>query len=217
VKNLLRVLSVAFVAAVVFLAAHAGSAAAGVRFNVDVLWNPNPDDGAQVFLHATNEAFPMPRERVSAVFHEINDPYDDYPTLAFIAFNAHVDIGTVWTYKRKGHDWVNVMYHFGVPPSALFVVVQQPPGPPYGRAYGYWRKHGNRLGPEQLSGDDIRYWVRMRALAGYGQVAPARVYEMQRSGQRCDAIAVNQYREKHGNQGNQGNGKGRGKAWGHRD
>jgi len=204
----LGIVAVAFVSVVVI---QAGSAHAGVRFNVDVLWNPDPDDGAQVLLHATNEAFPMPRERVTTVFHEIGDPYDDYPVLAFIAYNAHVDIGTVWAYKRKGKDWVNVMFHFGVPPSALFVSVPQPPGPPYGRAYGHWRKHGNRLQPDQLNGDDIRYWVRVRALAGYGGMAPARVYEMQRTGQRCDAIAVSQYKQKHGG----GNSKSKGKGWGH--
>ena len=208
-KNSAKLLIVAFVALVSFQAAPT----AATRFNVDVLWNPNPDDGAQVFLHATNEAYPMPRERVTAVFHEIDDPYNDYPVLAFIASNAHVDITTVWTYKRKGHDWVNVMFHFGVPPGALFVEVANPPGPPYGHAYGYWRKHGNRLGPDQLTGDDIRYWVRMRTLAGYGGVAPARIYELQRSGQRCDAIAMNQYHEKHG--GQPGYGKAKGKAWGH--
>jgi hypothetical protein len=216
-RTFARVSIVAIVAAVAFFAAGGGPAQAAVRFNVDVLWNPNPDDSAQVFLHVTNMAYPVPREQVTAVFHEMPDPYEDYPVLAFIAYNAHVDLGTVWKYKRNGHVWTNVMWHFGVPPSALFVDLPAPPGPPYGKAYGYWRKQRDKMPRDVISSDDIHYWVRMHAVANYAGVAPRQVYEWRRSGQRFETIASNQYRAKHGKgQGQQGApGKGWGKAKGH--
>ena len=71
-------------------------AAAGVSFDVGVLWNPDPDSDTQVFLHATNIAYPIPRSQVMPVFEEIRNPYEDYPVLAFVAYHAHVDIRTVW-------------------------------------------------------------------------------------------------------------------------
>ena len=222
-RNFVRVLVVAIVA---LLPLCAPPAAAAVRFNVDVLWNPNPDDSAQVYLHATNEVFPMPRERVSAVFHQIDNPYDDYPVLAFVAYNAHVDIATVWQYKRKGHVWSNVMWHFGVPPSALFVDLPRSPNPPFGNAYGHWKKQGDRMPRDVISNDDIHYWVGLRTVAGYGRVDPRQVCEWRNSGQRYDAMTIREYRVKHakgpgpgpgqngqGGQGGQGQQGGPGRGW----
>lgn len=211
-KKLTKISLVAVVALFSLLAAPASAA---TRVNVDVLWNPNPDDSTQVFLHVTNTAYPMPRERVTAVFHEIPNPYDEYPVLAFIAYNAHVDIGTVWAYKRKGHVWANVMWHFGVPPSALFVDVPRQPGPPYGRAYGHWKRLGDRMPRDVISNDDVTYWVRMRAVASYAGVPPGQVYRWRESGQRFDTIAVRQYQEKHGKgHGPSQQSGGPGKGWG---
>jgi hypothetical protein len=187
-------------------------AGAAVRFNVDVLWNPNPDDSAQVLLHASNEAYPVPRDRVTAVFHEIPDPANDYPVLAFIATNAHVDISTVWEYKRKGHAWTNVMWHFGVPPNALFVELPEDPGPPYARAYGAWRRHGNRMQRDVIDNVDVQYWVRMHALATYAGVPPGQIYQWHHSGQKFETIAVRSYKEKHGGPPEGGPGKGWGKG-----
>lgn len=178
----------------------APQAAAALRVNVDVLWNPNPANDTQVFLHLSNTAFPQPRERVVAVFHEIPDPFDDFPVLAFIAFHGHVDIGTVWAYKRKGHSWYNVMARFGVSPAVLFVELPRPPGPPYGKAYGHWRKH-RRIGPDALTNEDIRYWVKVHALSRTLGLQPAAVVDLHGGGQRFENIAGSRFRDKHGKGG----------------
>ena len=173
------------------------TAAAGIGFDVDVLWSPDPDSDTQVFLHATNIAYPAPRQSVAAVFGRIPDPYDDYPVVAFIAYNARVDLGTVWAYHARGHAWFDCMVHFGVRPDVLFVQLPHDPGPPYGNAYGYWRKHGNRLQPRYVSDDDVRFWVRTRTVARYAGVTPARAFEMHRQGRGYDKVAGAKYREKH--------------------
>jgi hypothetical protein len=171
-------------------------AAAGIGFEVDVLWSPDPDNDTQVFLHATNIAYPAPRERVTAVFNRIPDPYDDYPVVAFIAYNARLDPGTVWAYRARGHSWFDCMIRFGVRPDVLFVQVPHDPGPPYGKAYGYWRKHGNRMSPKYVDDDDVRFWVRTRTVARYTGVTPARAYEMHRQGKGFDKLAGSSFREK---------------------
>ncbi|HKY33872.1 MAG TPA: hypothetical protein VJV23_15175 [Candidatus Polarisedimenticolia bacterium] len=203
-------------------------AAASVRFDVDVLWTPDPDDDVQVFLHASNMAYPMPRERVRPIFHQMHDPYEDYPVLAFIAHHGHVDLRTVWSYRRRGYAWFDVMVHFGVRPDRLFVRLPHDPGPPYGRAYGHWRRHRNRMDARFVRDDDVRHWVHLRAVSAYTGVAPARVWEMSRDGRRFERVAGNKYREKHGrghkaDRGRRGRGDqeagfgspGRGKGKGH--
>jgi hypothetical protein len=202
--------------AVALLLAAAPAAAGGI--NVDVLFNPNPYDDLQVGLHLTNLAYPQPRERVVAVFHEIQNPYEDYPVLAFIAHHAHVTPDIVWGYKKKGHKWSNVMLHFGVHPNVLFMALPQPPRPPYGNAYGYWRKHGDRMPADQITNEDIRFWVGMHALTAYTGAEPARVYEWNQTGRRFSQVAGAKYREKHGKgprtsqAGVDGPGKGKGKG-----
>src|SRR5262245_52613353 len=200
-------------------------AAAGVGVSVDVLWSPNPDNDLQVGLHATNMAYPIPRERLVPVFREMDNPYDDYPVLAFVAYNSQVDIRTVWAFRQQGHAWFDVMLHFGVRPSALFVSVPEPPGPPYGKAYGYWKKHRKRLPARYVPDADVRYWVGLRSVARYTGSPVSTVFEWQRAGNRCEKYAGNHYRAKHGNgkgkkqragfDNDNDQGKPRGKGHGH--
>ncbi len=172
-------------------------ASANVTLDVGVLWKPDPDNDAQVFLHATNVAYPIPRAQVTPVFHQIRNPFDDYPVLAFIAHHAHVDIGTVWTFRSRQHSWFHVMLHFGVQPGALFVELPQPPGPPYGKAYGHWRKHGNRMKPRMVSDKDVRFWVRTRTAARYAKVSPARAWGWHLEGKHYEEVTGARYRKNH--------------------
>lgn len=198
-------------------------ATAAVSVNLDVLWNPNPDDSRQVALHVSNMAYPMPREEVSAIFHRIPNQYEDYPVLAFICHNAHVSPSVVWEYKSKGHKWSNVMAHFGVSPAVLFIDLPRDPGPPYGNAYGYWKKNGRAIPEDRITNEDVRFWVSLRAVSAYTSVQPARVMEMRDSGKQFDQISQARYREKHGKGAkpqeagiaSPGNSKGNGKAKGH--
>ncbi len=194
-------------------------AAAGIGVNVDVLWYPDPKNDSQVFLHMSNVAYPAERYAVVEVFHEIPNPYETYPTLAFVAHYGHVSVGTVWEYRKRGHDWYNVMMHFGVQPSVLFFEVPQQPGPPYGKAYGYWRKHGNKLKPDMITNDDVRYWVSLRTVSMSSGVAPGEAVKWRQSGKRFEQLAGMKYREKHGNgrdleEAGFGPGKGKGKGKG---
>jgi len=194
-------------------------AAAGIGVNVDVLWNPNPKDDSQVFLHLSNVAYPAPRVDVMEIFHEISNPYETYPTLAFIAHYGHVSIETVWGYKKKGHEWYNVMMHFGVQPNVLFFEVPQQPARPYGKAYGYWKKHGNKLKPDMISNDDVRYWVSLRTVTMASGVTPGEAVKWHQSGKRFEQLAGTKYREKHGSgpelqEAGFGPGKGKGKGKG---
>ena len=201
----------------------ASPAAAGVGVSVDVLWSPNPDNDLHVGLHASNMAYPLPRERVTPIFQEMDNPYDDYPVLAFVAYTSHVDIRTVWGYRRQGHAWFDVMVHFGVRPSALFVSLPSPPGPPYGKAYGYWKKHRNGLPARYVPDADMRFWVGLRSVSRYTGSPVDAVFEWHKAGNRPERYAGNHYRAKHGKgQGKKqragfddGGGKQKGKGKGH--
>lgn len=193
-------------------------ASAYVRVGVDVLWDPNPDDDVQVFLHASNVAYPMPRDRVVPVWREMRHPHDDYPVLAFIAHHGRADIGIVWSYRSKGHSWFQTMVHFGVRPSLLFVDLSEPPGPPYGKAWGHWKKHGNRVQPRYVHDRDVRFWVQTRAVSIYVGSSPSTVYGWHKSGKKYERIAAEYHHKKHpvhGKAGPPGKAKGHGRGKGH--
>lgn len=209
------------VCAAVALVLAAAPAAAAIGVDADVLWRPDPGDDLQVGLHLTNMVYPQPRENVVEFFHQIQNPYEDYPVIAFIAHHAHVTPEMVWEYKKKGYKWSAVMLHFGVRPNVLFVSLPQSPRPPYGNAYGYWKKHGDRIPADRITNDDIRFWVGLRTLVAYTGQDPARVYEWNQSGRKYAQVAGAKYREKHDRgpkiqqAGMDGPGKSKGKGKGH--
>ena len=199
-----------FIVALALVLLAPARAAAGTTFDVDVLWTPDPDSDTQVFLHATNVAYPLPRPQVAPVFRELRNPYDDYPVLAFIAFHGHVDIGTVWAFRRNEHSWFQCMLHFGVRPDALFVALPHDPGPPYGKAYGHWRKHGDKMKPKMVRDEDVRFWVRTRTAARFARVTPSQAWEWHQQGRAYERVTSARYKEQ-----NPGRGHGKGQPPGH--
>lgn len=176
----------------------AGDAVAGVNFDVGVLWEPDSSNDTQVYLHASNIAYPIRRHRVEAVFDRIPHPDLDYPVLAFITYRARVDIRGVWAYRSEGHNWFEVMSHFGLRPDALFVELPGNPGRPYGKAYGYWKKHGNNITARQVSDDDVRFWVSLRTVSSFSGMTIDEVYERHEKGEKIRHICGDYHR----NEGN---------------
>lgn len=192
------------------------SASADIRFSANVLWDPDPGDDTQVFLHISNEAYPVPREAAATVFRRCDDPRD-YPVLAFIAHHARADIEAVWRYRSRGHSWFDVMVRFGVPPRLLFVELPEPPGPPYGKAYGHWRKRGNGLAAVHVPDADVLFWVNLRTSARYAGVSPAKMLAGGHSAKHFHKMAAKRFRAKHGGAAKakkekMAHGRGRGKG-----
>jgi hypothetical protein len=189
-------------------AATITAAAAGISVNLDFLFKPDPKNDAQVYLHIANTAYQPPIEQVRTVYPRMKTPETDFPVLLFLANEAHVSLSVAWDLRAKGLPWVQVMTRLNVPPERIFVPLQQrDPGPPYGKAYGYWRKHPKEH--PQISDDDVYYWVNVRTHAKYFSVPPETVVGWRESGPTWKAVAGTQYRGKHDKQDN-GKGKGEG-------
>jgi hypothetical protein len=211
-------------ALVAVLIAAGTLASAGLSVNLDFLFKPDPKNDSQVYLHIANTAYQPPIEQVRTVYPQMKTPETDFPVLLFLANEAHVSLSAVWDLRAKGLPWVQVMTKVNVPPDRIFVPMQRDPGPPYGKAYGYWKKH-----PKEhvaVTDDDIYYWVNVRSQAKYFNVPPETVVAWREAGPTWKAVAGTQYRGKHDKDQNQGgddqgedhgNGhsKGKGKGKGH--
>ena len=167
-------------------------ATAALNLNLDFLGNPDPDNDTQVYLHVANTAWTPPRDQVRAVYPRLRAPETDYPVLLFIASEARVSLTAVWDLRSKGLPWAQVMVKLGVPPERIFVEMPRDPGPPYGKAYGHWKKH--RREKVVVTDDDVFYWTNIRSMARYFNVEPAMVVEWRDSGRTWKTVAGGEYR-----------------------
>jgi hypothetical protein len=73
-----------------------------------------------------------------------------------------------------------------VPPSVLFVGMDRDPGPPYGHAWGYWKKHpGGRFAIEDR---DFVELTKLQVTSKYYRVSPYTV-----AAERQRGVSVEQY------------------------
>lgn len=68
---------------------------------------------------------------------------EELPVVFFLAARAHVGPQAVIDLRLRKKSWLAIALHFGLSPEIFFVPVAPGRiGPPYGNAYGYYRKHG---------------------------------------------------------------------------
>jgi len=93
-------------------------------------------EGLRSFYFAIGNYYQVP-ERQVVVVHERAIPPDEVPVVFFVARQAHVAPAVIVDLRRRGLSWSDVAFHFRLDPDIYYF----PEGPPYGHAYGYWKKH----------------------------------------------------------------------------
>lgn len=116
--------------------------------------------------------------------------------------------------RREGLGWFEISRRCDVPVDVWFVPVARDPGPPYGRAYGHWKKH--RRDPSSrvvLTDADIRHLVAVRMASEYYGVPVETAMQWRREGRDVRSVMVGEYRKRHdakGSHGHRGGPKGNG-------
>jgi hypothetical protein len=199
-----RVLGVAAILAALS-ALSALHARAAVAFDVSA-GLPIGDD-ARVFLNVTNEYYAPPRDVAMTLVRRCRYPEDDYPAVLFLAHASGRPPGAILDLRLSGESWADIMFSIGVRPSVLFAGIDRDPGPPYGRAWGYWRKYPN----ERLrirDGDFVEY-TKMRIASGYYRVRPGTIITERQRGVTVERYVVNRrHGEGRGSKGDRGRGEG---------
>jgi len=192
----------------------APTARAGVSF--EFLFNSDrvsSDD--QYFLNVAVSNYGYPREVVEPCLPRLRDPDEDLPVVLFVARESGRPVNAIVDLRARGLSWSVIFGRCGVPYDVLFTDIEQDPGPPYGRAWGYWRKHPKRL---YFSDGDIRGLVRVQTAH---RVCGVPAYDIARARGRGESVAVfvadkkegHGHHWQHGNdndQGGGGQGNGRG-------
>jgi hypothetical protein len=96
-------------------------------------------EGLRSFYFAIGNYYQVP-EREVVVVRERAVPPDEVPVVFFVARQAHVEPTVIVDLRRRGLSWSDVALHFRLDPDIYYFNG----GPPYGHAYGYWKKHPPR-------------------------------------------------------------------------
>jgi hypothetical protein len=114
-------------------------------------------------------------EREVVVVHERHIPDDDLPVVFFIAREARVPPARVIELRDRGRSWWDISVHFGLRPDVYYVPVAYDPGPPYGHAYGHYKKPKGEWRTIRLTDDDVVNLVQLRFLSEHYGIPADRV------------------------------------------
>ena len=175
------------------LAAAPAAAGLDIDFGAAV---PVGDDG-EVWLAVSSRYWDRDAQDVRRWHGRCGDP-DDLAVALFLADRGRVDPGRVFALRERGLGWWEIGVRLGVPADAWFVPVERQPGPPYGKAYGHWRKHG-RGGRDgfALADADARNLVAVRLLHEYYGVSVEVAMDWRASGRDLRGLTAEQYRGRH--------------------
>ena len=116
-------------------------------------------------------------EREVIVIRERRISDDELPVVLFIAQRAAVAPARIVDLRLSGLSWWDISVRYGIGPEVYYVPVTVAPGPPYGHAYGHYKKHRKHWHTIVLSDDDVVNLVYLRFASDYYRVPAERVIE----------------------------------------
>ena len=193
-----------------------GTSRASTMFDVAVGLNVNED--TRIFLNLSNQVW-MPGG-TGTFIRECRYPGDDFPVVAFLAHHSRRHPGFILRLRSDGYAWSEIFYRLRVDPAVLFVGFDRDPGPPYGKAWGHWRRN-HHAGVNQrfrVSDNDVVALVKVQTISRHFGASPFDVISGHHHGRRMESYAANRWREKHGRDTwSEGQGVDRGRGRGDRD
>ena len=195
---------------IVLLAAAVAPAAAATSFDflfsMDKVHNDN-----QYFLNLAVSNYGYQRPALEPLLPRVRYVEADLPVMFFLQHASGWPLPALVDLRAQGASWSVIFTRVGVPLDVLFVGIPEDPGPPYGNAWGYWKKNprGARLYDRDVC-DLVKVqlasrWVGAPAyevVRGYPRGVTAPVFVADKKGRPYHGGQGEQ-----GQQGQQGNGK----------
>jgi hypothetical protein len=161
----------------------AGPAAASTSF--DFLFNvSHVGDDNQYFLNLAVGHYGYTEPVLVPVLPRIVHVEADLPVLLFLAEESGRPIEGLVAMRADGLSWSVIFGRVGVPIDVLFVGIDRDPGPPYGKAWGYWKKNPRSV---RLSDPEIGQLVSLQI--GH-QISGISTFELARARSGGKPVAV---------------------------
>lgn len=170
----------------------------GLNFDVDLGVSIDIGDD-DLYLRINAHHYDRDPEYVRTIIRRHNISDQDYPVVLFLAYHSGKDTGYIMSLRRHGFSWWDISLRIGVPVSVYFIDMDyRPSGPPYGNAYGYWKKH--RKNPKYhfvLSDAEVFDLISLKMTSHFYKMNPKDVMQLRESGANFKHIVTKQYRKHH--------------------
>lgn len=141
-------------------------------------------DDKQFFLNVAVSNYGYDRVVLEPVLPRLRYVEADLPVVLFLAHECGRPPGYIVDLRARGLSWSVIFTRVGVPSDVLFAGIDRDPGPPYGNAWGHWRKGPRTV---RLSDGDIGGLVQVQIGARAARMAP---FELARARGQGRPIAV---------------------------
>lgn len=168
------------------------------------------DGGLRSFYLAVSNHYRIPGEEVVAVKERYRFRNEELPVVYFLAARARVKPAAIIDLRMSPMSWLDISFRYGLTPEIFFVPLTATRiGPPYGKAYGHYKKyHPNKEWKKiVLSDSEIVDLVNLRFMSEYHKLPPDAVIEMRSQGMNFVNINVEIEKEKGKPKGKQNKAK----------
>jgi len=175
----------------------AGAAPAQAGFDIDFGANVQVGDDTDLYFAISSRYFDRDRAEVKHWGARYDDP-DHLAVALFISRHSGESLESIYRMRRQGYYWWDISARVGMPMDVWFVPVKHQPGPPYGNAYGHWKKHRGNPQMTRLSDSDMCNLVAVRMLHDYYAVPVEVAMDMRSSGRHLHVLMSDEYGKRHG-------------------
>jgi len=140
------------------------------------------DEGRKSFYLAVSNHYQVPEKEI-VVVRERHIPDEEMPVVFFLAARCNASPATIIDLRLGGKSWMDITLQFGKTAEIFYVPVEDVSDPPYGHAYGHFKKHPkNRWGEIRLSDDDVVNFVNLKFICDHYGWTPNEVIRMRQDG-----------------------------------
>ncbi|MBI4686432.1 MAG: hypothetical protein HY756_01395 [Nitrospirae bacterium] len=173
--------------ALIFTLSFNADSAAETRLDIGASFT---EEGITGFSFSVGEYYRIP-EREVVIIRERGIPYEEIPVVLFIAGRARVSPAVIIDLRLGGRTWIDIILYYGIDPAVFYVPVKAVvKGPPYGKAYGYYRNKPRKEWKKiVLKDSDVVNLVNLRFISEYHGFPPEEVIRLRGEGR--DFIVIN--------------------------
>jgi hypothetical protein len=149
------------------------------------------DGKLRSFYLAVSDYYRVPGREVVATKERYRLRDEELPVIYFLAARVREDPSVIIDLRIQGMSWLDITFHYGLTPEIYYVpVTVKKVGPPYGKAYGHYKKYRPKKEWKKivLSDYEVIDLVNLRFMSEHYQLKPEVVMEMRSLGKNFVTI-----------------------------
>lgn len=172
----------------------------------------DPFDDVQASVRLSFDTWGLPVADANRIALQAGVSHDDFAVMGFLSNRSGLSLAALWNYRGTGMTWGQIAVRVGVPWDVIVVQPTRDYGPPYGKAWGYWKKQGDARRGFTLSDSEFVRMAQVHTLMrSTGRTADEVIQGFQ-SGKGYRSWAGETWRVKHGHEAKAKGEKGHGSS-----